>query len=441
MNQKTNFSLREFYKELNFNELEELHALWKQYPQRLEVGNTCFEQFSSFTKSNQEKYNQVLDKLRAKLSDESILFSDILLEYHNYRKICEILHMKEIYKDLETNSVHKLQIESLEGEIYSTLNEVVSCYCNLYKCLNYSTGLFKECSESDYVESSLIILLFNLIDEYKKIKNKFSFDFKNNQLVSFYKEKNIDLIKEDRQYEKYGLLSISLDNFEFCSNQPFQLKDKRVDSTFYFSSLIPNKTSMNRNNHLSLKDYLWNELSEKRINQLALLPEFNNVPSDGLTLCLENFEKGVSFKINGLNKENVAKLFQEREYSNQLWAYMDGETDITFEEFDEIATKDYLDICGLYVTNVVHLKYFKDNGDYFIEHLDHEYIFYFPHEYEKRKSDYLQKGNAKKRIKTFKIDNSRIQLNTEDGLKFLEFILKECLQHTDLIEEFLHSQE
>lgn len=437
MGYKKTFSLLEFYEELNFVELEELYTLWKLFPKQ-SVSHQS-ELFFSFKKAHQEKYNCVLDVLRKKLSNSSAIFSEILLEYHNYKKFCEISNIKETHKVSLDSMFYRLQIDGLQKQIYSRIDELISYYRGVYKTLSVSTGLFKDYSESDYLESSLIILLFDLLSNYKNVRNKFSFNLKNNTFINFYKNKGIDLLKEDKQYEKYGLLSISLDNFEFCTNQPFQLKDKRIDSTLYFNDLIPNNTSMNKNNHLSLKDYLWESLQMKKISQLSLLPEFNDVPSDGLTLCLENFEKGNSFKINGLNKENIAKLFQEREYSNQLWAYMDGESDITFEEFNEEETKDYLDICGFYVTNVVHLKYFKDGDDYFIEHLDHEYVFYSPDEYKKRKLNHLQKGNAKKRIKTFKIDNSKIPLTSESGLEFLEFILKECLKHTDLIEEFLYS--
>ena len=439
MNYKKSFSLCEFYNELKFNKLEEFYKLWCSFKkEKTEPGTTYFEPFSLFVKSQQEKYNRILDILRSKLDDKSILFSLALLEYHNYRKTCKILNLK-MHKDWDTNIFHKTEIENLEKQIYSTLDDIKSYYGSVYKSLIDCIALFSEYTESDYVELNLILLLFDCLDEFERTKNKFDLNFKDNPLVAFYKDNGIDLAKKDKQYKKYGLLSISLDNFEFCSSQPFQLRDKRLDATLYFNHLIPNNTSMNRNNHLSLKDYLWKSLYAKKINQLSLLPEFNNITSNGLTLCLENFEKGNSFKINGLNKENVAKLFQEREYGNQLWAYMDGEADITFEEFNEEEAKDYLDVCGFYVTNVVHLKYFKDEDDYFIEHLDHEYVFYLPDEYKKRKSNHLQKGNAKKRIKTFKIDNSKIPLSTEAGLEFLEIILKECLKHTDLIEEFLYS--
>lgn len=121
---------------------------------------------------------------------------------------------------------------------------------------------------------------------------------------------------------------------------------------------------------------------------------------------------------------------------------MDGGENITFEEFNEEdeLLNEYFHITGLKVTNVVHLKYFQENSGTYIEHIDHEYIFYSMEGYELRKNNHLQKGNAKKRIKTFKIDKSKIPLNNEKDIEFLEFILKECLTHIDLIEEFLVSQ-
>lgn len=301
MKYEKTFSLLEFYEELNFAELEELYELWNSFPK--ELGACQFELFFLFERSQQEKYNYALDILKGKLSNDSDIFPEMLLEYYNHKKICKILHLKETYKDWLNNDFYKIQIESLEGQIYSHIDELISYYREEYKTLSASTGLFKDYSESDYLKASLIILLFDLLCDYNNVKNKFLFDFKNNAFIKFYKNKGIDLLKEDKQYEKYGLLSISLDTFEFCTNQPFQLKDKRIDSTLYFNDLIPNNTSINKNNHLSLKNYLWESLQMKKINQLSLLPEFNNVPSDGLTLFLENFEKGSSFKINGLNKK------------------------------------------------------------------------------------------------------------------------------------------
>lgn len=216
MKHEKTFSLLEFYEELNFSELEELYELWKLFPK--ELGDRQFELFFSFEKSQQEKYNCVLDILRKKLSNRSDIFPEMLFEYHNYKKICQVSLLKETYKDWRDNDSYKSEIKILEGQIYSNIDELILYYREIHKTLSVSTGLFKGYSESNYLGSSLIILLFDLLTDYRNIKNKFSFNFKDNALVSFYKDKGIDLIKEDRQYEKYGLLSISLDNFEFCTN-------------------------------------------------------------------------------------------------------------------------------------------------------------------------------------------------------------------------------
>ena len=82
-------------------------------------------------------------------------------------------------------------------------------------------------------------------------------------------------------------------------------------------------------------------------------------------------------------------------------------------------------------------------------HLDHEYIFYDLDEYEKRLSNYRIKGQARKRIKTFKIDRSRIPLDYpcnilrigESGrekiaVPFIYFVLNAYFEHKDLLSEY-----
>lgn len=428
-----NFSILECFNELRFNEAEKLLELWNNFPKE----NYSCEDFLIFIKKHEDEYESVLSILKEKLTSQSILFSSYLVDYYNYKKIIEVNSIKEKCKNWNGKLFYKRQIELLEKQICKNLNDLIGFYGELYSSLYNETCFLNSFDEEGYINYCIIKLLFDVYTDFNRIKNKFkSVDLKNNSLFEFYSNNDIDL-SGDEQYNKYGLLSISLDNFEFCSNNPFQLRDKRCDSAFYFSNLIPNKTSLCINNHLSLIEFLWNCLVEGRINKLSLRPEFNDVPGSGQTISLEEFERGVPFDIKGLNVENVSKLFQENNYSNQLWVYMDGESDITFEEFDEYNTESYLEISGFVVTNVVHLKYFIENNDYFIEHIDHEYIFYLPGEYEKRKNNHLQKGNAKKRLKTFKIDDSKIPLSSQRDLEFLEVILKECLSHVDLIEEFL----
>lgn len=176
MRYKKTFSLLEFYEELNFIELEELYTLWKLFPKQ--SVSYQFELFFSFKKAHQEKYNCVLDVLRKKLSNSFAIFSEILLEYHNYKKFCEISNIKETHKVSLDSMFYRLQIDSLQKQIYSHIDELISYYRGVYKTLSVSTGLFKDYSESDYLESSLIILLFDLLSNYKNVRNKFSFNLK-----------------------------------------------------------------------------------------------------------------------------------------------------------------------------------------------------------------------------------------------------------------------
>lgn len=427
------FSIQELYQEITFKELEDFYFLWKKFPRT--VSSSFCEDFFSFKEQNQDAYKHINEEIYQKIQDKNSLFSDCLVEYHNKKIDNEIKDKTEKFYTAQISVLISQKVDNFKGFI--DLNQ------SIYNSLSDDTGLFDGHNIDYYQESCVFKLIFELFDRYFSINSRFDvMDLKDNNLYSLYQENNINLFDCDEQYKKYELLSIKLENFEWCSNQPFQLRDIRLGKTLYFSDIIPNKFSENKNNHLTLSQFLWDCLEEGKIKNLALRPNFIDVPSDGLSYSCENFEKGKSFNINGLNHKNVAKLFQENNYNNQLWVYMDGNENITFEEFNEEDNllNEYFYLTGLKVTNVVHLKYFQDNSGTYIEHIDHEYIFYSIEEYKLRKNNHLQKGDAKKRIKTFKIDKSKIPLNNEKDIEFLEFILKECLTHIDLIEEFLISQ-
>ena len=88
------------------------------------------------------------------------------------------------------------------------------------------------------------------------------------------------------------------------------------------------------------------------------------------------------------------------------------------------------------VTQVIHCEYFKDSGSYFICHLDHEFIFYSIDEYEMRQRDPAQKGNARKRIKTFKIDKAMIPISNDSNVLF--DILELKFKNKQLVREYFN---
>ena len=125
----------------------------------------------------------------------------------------------------------------------------------------------------------------------------------------------------------------------------------------------------------------------------------------------EELEWGQYLNLNNLDKITVTKLYSEN-INDTLWIKIDKQN-ITFEEIC-----DNFDVyANAIVTQVIHLEYIKEDNEFFITHLDHEYIFYTEDEYLKRESDINQKGTAKPRMKSFKIDNARIPLNYKVEIK------------------------
>lgn len=160
----------------------------------------------------------------------------------------------------------------------------------------------------------------------------------------------------------------------------------------------------------------------------------------------EEIEYGKLFPLS-LEEElpRITKMYS-KSYENQLWIkHEKKELALTFEEL--LKGTDYGDDIR---TQMIHLLYVKNGDCYYISHLDHEYIFYTREEYEIRKQSMDQKGNAKKREKTFKIDDSKIPFDyqckvfrrgesgslEEFSAPFIYFMVNAYFEHKDLLEEY-----
>ena len=135
----------------------------------------------------------------------------------------------------------------------------------------------------------------------------------------------------------------------------------------------------------------------------------------------------------------LSKLYSEQ-YEDSLWVIHEG-NDLTFEELcQDIQVEE-----DAVITQMIHLQI---EGNVII-HLDHEFIFYDMEEYEKRLTNYKIKGQARKRIKTFKIDRSRIPLdypcemirgddneNEKIVVPFIYFVLNVYFKHKNLLKEY-----
>ena len=162
-------------------------------------------------------------------------------------------------------------------------------------------------------------------------------------------------------------------------------------------------------------------------------------------ILLEPLWVPAEFLLLSTGPYSVSKLYSTK-YEDCLWVVIDPEN-IIFEEICE----DFETFEDMVVTQVVHLQYKNLAGEICITHLDHEYIFYTLDEYGKRMRDVTQKGTAKQRMKSFKIDNSKIPFDfrceisrkDEDGNdlpvekeQFLCYVLECYFKHKDLLSEY-----
>ncbi len=150
------------------------------------------------------------------------------------------------------------------------------------------------------------------------------------------------------------------------------------------------------------------------------------------TLLMEEMAFGAPLRLKISSLPALSQFYSTNKYKNNLWVQHDiNKKSLTFEELMEdfeVAGDDV-------VTQVIHLEYQSEGHNYFINHLDHEFILYELDNYQKRLNDATIKGH--KKIKTFKIDNSKIPFDINfDGDLFLLQVLYSYFKNDDLIREY-----
>ena len=181
------------------------------------------------------------------------------------------------------------------------------------------------------------------------------------------------------------------------------------------------------------------------IGKLAVRCKDNEIFNGLLTrevLC-EDVEQGRIFSMDVVSLPPMIKLYDSKEYQNQLWIKK-TDTDLTFEELCEDFTLE----CNSIVTKMIHITY-SGNA---INRMDYEKIYYTIDEYESRTRQMKIKGTANKRQKYFKINDSCIpfdfpcrvlQVNkTEDNeiqVPFILYVLNCFFSNKELIKEYFEN--
>lgn len=326
------------------------------------------------------------------------------------RDIVSIGYVKNINKELAISDFSQL-LKKFESEFASFGCEMA--YKNQYESIHGSLCGFEEIA-INYgfyrVCSFLYTNYYYRLREREEIKNDNSF------IHEYFARLGSDAVKTS-SFEKHGLITLS-DDFTIYNSKEICCLQYKNDPEHHYLYLNIGKPVLSE--FMNLLELRW-------IGAIA----FKIINIQKYVLGLEEMERGQRFSLNLHQLPNISMLYDGANYDNRLYVkYSERDCSLTFEELD-----DNFKIVDEYIrTQVIHMQFFKDDEKYYICHLDHEYIYYTPDEYEKRKTDPAQKG---KKIKTFKIDNARIPIAYKtNGIFFLYFILDNYLKHKKLLREY-----
>lgn len=241
---------------------------------------------------------------------------------------------------------------------------------------------------------------------------------------------------KDSQFRKYGLLPVD-ETRELLALNPPRLFDREKNRTLILKGISK-----------ELAESFQKLMEGGQIQNLSLRASgeiFCGKEENGEVN--EEIERGWIFSLTNLSC-GITRLYSQN-YEDALWVTIDEEN-ITFEElFDNFCVSNN-DV----VTQVVHLQYRREPTGIYITHLDQEYVFYTEDEFDIRRRDPAKKGTARPRVKSFKVDNSRIpfdfdftvQWKDQTGnllppvqLPFLCYVLDFYFQHKDLLREYFQN--
>ena len=431
---------------------ELIKELKKIYKYRSSFASSPFEKdYIPYKPSIREIDKECIEYI--KLRKDNIEFKDLILDLKKEEiknRIEE--HKYRIEKNLDNLNIMKK--ENLENDKYINLkkrtkiwneevhNKSIKELENLYKEINWDNiynfiikeynerienyklteNITKVFNQEDYLCASILELLLKEI--YNEEEPYYEINEKNNRLKETY-----EFIDEDEQYKKYGLLKLN-------SNRNLEKPMLNLSSYYIYD---------NRKGYIELDSRIPYEVLIK----LYCLKQENLIVD--LSLRANYYKRIVENRRISINEErafgkyfsfeNLKNLIPTKLYStvtnNSLWINIKNGS-ITFEELlDDFEIENKKEFIK---TQVIHCEYFEDKGKFYISHIDHEYIFYSFDEYEERIKDIEQKGNIKKKLKTFKVDNSRIPFII-DNENILLFFLNQYFNSKDLLLEYFQKCE
>lgn len=262
--------------------------------------------------------------------------------------------------------------------------------------------------------TNTLCFLTDMYDSYILSLDKFK-DGKLTKFEDLYKDDERKILNSDN-YQRYGLIQCT-ETFDLKEGTPPKIYDKQKE-THLIVEFIPN----------AFFSYLI-ALRKNNVFDLALRPNYDicDYGIQDISFLLECYTRWNDYK-SGLDKiPPLTKFFDERK-ENDFIVIQSNSSGIVFEEV--------LEDFGVYgdntvVTQGVHFEY-KDGK---IVHLDHEYFFYSLDDFVDKQINLWKKGAARKRFKTFKIDNANLPFDEEPEKNIVYKTLHTFLKKHELIDE------
>ena len=434
MNEELKRKLKKIYDYENKTDFEPFGKDYVPYrPSIREIDKECIEYIKTKI-TNIEFKKLVLELKKVEIKDSIEEHKNSIEKELNKLKILkkEILENDKFIEEekktkIWNEEVHNKPIKELEN-LYKEINQentydfIIKKYNDYFYVFKQTENITKIFNQEDYLYVSILKLL--LKEVYKEEEPYYEINEKNNRLKETY-----EFIDEDEQYKKYGLLKLNNNrNLEkpMLNSPPYYIHDNRK-GYIVLDSRIPDEALIKL--YCLKQDNLITDLS-LRANYYKRIQENRRI------LIYEERAFGKYFSF-----ENLKNLIPTKLYStvtnNSLWINIKNGS-ITFEELlDDFEIEDEREFIK---TQVIHCEYFEDKEEFYISHIDHEYIFYSFDEYEERIKDIEQKGNIKKKLKTFKVDNSRIPFII-DNENILLFFLNQYFKSKDLLLEYFQKYE
>lgn len=393
-------------------------------------------------KETSSKY-QSFGKFRAVIiSDFEYLYEVAIPKYKQHLFECGKINIIDLFKnnikktlfslekELKSNDLEDETVSFFESKInskmilleYESEKEIFKYYKKEFSWF-LDVFLVKNPEWEKEILSNLIHLCLMEIDfwDYFEKMNRENI-IKNHlydEIILKYKEVGIDILVEDHEFYKNKLNSVNEYTNIICNQANRYLQDKRLD--IYFCLPVPR----------FLLEALDNYCNTGLIEKLAFR-------IDRMTksfFVFDSFDYGAKLKNDILNLPELSRFFDLDNYQDALWIKHNRiKKHLTFEE----TCDDFELFDDSVVTQLIHLEYFIENEEYYIKHLDHEYIIYSLDNYQERLENSEIKGH--KKVKTFKIDDSRIPFFSKyKNEYFLFIVLNSFFKNKGLLKEYFEN--